>query len=129
LAGAGGQAVDDNALSVGAAGVGVARVLGFRRGKVGVGLAEEEGIAGVARRAVADGVVVFHVAVGVDAAGARARVLAALADAREVGLAVSLDGALWPAPLRRRRVSDHSGEARANGLLVPDLAVRVSSAW
>ncbi len=71
---------------------------------------------------------VFNVAVGVHAARTRAGVLAALANAGQVGLAVGLDGALGPAALGGRGVADHARNAGADGLVVLDLAVCVSSA-
>ena len=123
--------VESCAKSIGAARVRVARVLGLwkRWWDVALGLAEEEWVTRVAWWTVADGVVVFNVAIGVDAARAWAWILTTLANAGLVRLTMSLDGALWPAALRGRWVSNHARKTSTDGLVVLDGAVGVSSTW
>ena len=105
-------AVDHPALGVGAAGRGRAGLLG--RGRLLDLDAAQEGVARVARGALADRLVLHHLAGGVGAARAHAGVLALLPDAGLVGPAVGGDEALGPAVRRlpvvaRGAAAHHAG--------------------
>ena len=113
-------AVDHPALGVGAAGRGRAGLLG--RGRLRDLDAAEEGVAGVAGGALADRLVLDHLAGGVGSAGADAGVLAALPDAGLVGAAVRGDEALGPA-VRRLAVVAGGAAAHHAGAKHLDLGV------
>ena len=70
----------------------------------------------------------LYVAIGIDSTRSRARVLTPLSYASQVVFTMSLNGTLWPATCRWCRISNHSCDTSADGLLVGiDLAVGVSS--
>jgi hypothetical protein len=110
VAGASGLTIEDGAESIGATRVGIARILGLRQGwrNVALSLAKEERVSSVAWWAVADGIVIFDIAVGIDTARSWAGVLTTLANTGKIRLAVSLDGTLRPATLWRRCVTNHA---------------------
>lgn len=129
-AGAGREAVDDATLRVWTAGRLDAGILRWsRRQYLRLVLdAAEERISGVAWRAAADWIVIYHLTIGVQAARADARILAALNDAGLVLGAVRADDAFGTAG---RRTADVIRLASADGVIVhhTTVAVRTARRW
>lgn len=90
-----------------------------------MGIASGERITSEAIVARADGRVVHHAAVGIEATGSRTRILAALINAGQSGRTLSVQRTLWPAV---GRTANEIGQTGAHSRLTHDTALGVATA-